>query len=244
MKPANVIFRMPPDLFPATITTDNYIEVANNYNIFRYFTNSMLLTVISTVIIIFISSLAAYAISRYDFKGKATIMVVVLSSQMVPVVTLLIPLYTFFSGIRLVNSHLSLIIVYSGFFSAISTWLLTSFFESIPKSLDEAATIDGASTMTIFARVILPLAKPGLMAASITIIITVWHELMVSMTFISSERLRTLPVAIMGFIFSPMGTRWGPMNAAGVTAFMPIFIMYCFLQKYLVKGLTSGAVKG
>ena len=143
-----------------------------------------------------------------------------------------------------INSRFSLIVVYTGFFSSIGIWLLTSYFEGIPKSIDEAARIDGAGTLRILFQIIVPLAKPGLLAAGTTIILNVWQELMIAMTFISDENLRTLPVAVMGFIKSPLGTRWGPMTAAGVTAFIPVFILYLFMQKYMVKGMTAGSVKG
>lgn len=244
LKPQSEIFSMPPTFWPNSFTLENYAEVNRNYNILKYFFNSLFLTVVSTVCIMAVASLAAYAISRFDFKGKNVLYISILAAQMVPVVTLLIPLYTFWSGLGAVNSRFSLIVVYTGFFASIAIWLLTSYFEGIPKTIDEAARIDGAGTMRILFTIIVPLAKPGLMAAATTIILNTWQELMIAMTFITGEELRTLPVAVMGFIKSPQGTRWGPMTAAGVMAFIPVFIMYLFMQKYMVKGMTAGAVKG
>ena len=244
IKPQSEIFSMPPTLFPKDFTMENYVEVANNYNILKYFANSMFLTIVSTVIIMIIATFGTYAISRYDFKGRNLFYVMILSTQMVPVVTLLIPLYTFWSSIQMSGSYFSLIIVYVGFFSSIAIWLLTGYLQGIPKTIDEAARIDGAGTLRIIFTIIIPVAKPGLMAAATTIILNVWQEVMIAMTFISDEAMRTLPVAVMGFIKSPQGTRWGPMTAAGVMAFAPVFILYLFLQKYMVSGMTAGAVKG
>lgn len=244
IKPQSEIFSMPPTLFPKDFTVENYVEVANNYNILKYFVNSMFLTIASTVIIMIIATFGTYAISRYDFKGRNLFYVMILSTQMVPVVTLLIPLYTFWSSIQMSGSYFSLIIVYVGFFSSIAIWLLTGYLQGIPKTIDEAARIDGAGTLRIIFTIIMPVAKPGLMAAATTIILNVWQEVMIAMTFISDEAMRTLPVAVMGFIKSPQGTRWGPMTAAGVMAFVPVFILYLFLQKYMVSGMTAGAVKG
>lgn len=243
LKPQSEIFRMPPTLFPDTFTLENYLEVTRNYNIPRYFLNSLLLTFMCTLLIMVVASLAAYAISRFDFKGKNVAYVTVLAAQMVPVVTLLIPLYMFWSNLGLSNSYLSLGIVYIGFFCSIAIWLLTSYFQGISRTIDEAARIDGAGTLRIIFTIVMPLAKPGLMAAATTIILNIWQEVMIAMTFVSDEAHRTLPVAVMGFIKSPQGTRWGPMTAAGVLAFIPVFILYLFLQRYLVSGMTAGAVK-
>lgn len=243
LKPQSEIFRMPPTLFPEAFTLENYLEVTRNYNIPKYFFNSIFLTFVCTLLIMVIACLAAYAISRYDFKGKNVAYVTVLAAQMVPVVTLLIPLYMVWSDLGLSNSYFALGIVYIGFFCSIAIWLLTSYFQGISKTIDEAARIDGAGTLRIIFTIMMPLAKPGLMAAATTVILNIWQEVMIAMTFVSDEAHRTLPVAVMGFIKSPQGTRWGPMTAAGVLAFVPVFILYLFLQRYLVSGMTAGAVK-
>lgn len=243
IKKPEEIFSSNPSLVPKNISFENYGVVFQETALGKYFINSILITVVTVTIVMFIASLAAYGVSRYKFRGKKIFFLIILISQMLPLTTLIIPLYIFWGKLNLLNHYVSLILTYSGFMIPIGIWLLTSYFNSIPKSLDESATLDGCSTFRILFAIILPLAKPGIMAASLSIIISTWQELMISMTFTTNDSMRTLPAGVINFITS-QGIKWGPLTAAGVLTCLPVIIMYAFLQKALIKGLTAGATKG
>jgi len=242
-KDSTEIFKMPPTFIPRLFTLAHYAKIFSQYNVGRYFLNSVFITAVSTAAILLIASMAAYSISRFEFKGKRLFYVGILITQMLPIVTLMIPLYSLWSNAKLLDNYFPIIVTYIGFYTSVGIWLLTAYIEGIPKSIDESAAIDGCPSFLILFKIILPLSKPGLMAVGITIILMVWQELFVSLTFITNDSLRTLPSAIMGFIGSPNGVDWGSLTAMGVMSFVPVFIVYLFLQKYLVKGMTAGSVK-
>ncbi len=243
LKPRTEIFSESTRLIPHTVTLDNYGDVYERTPIFRYFTNSMTLSVITVVSCLFIASLAAYAVSRYRFRGRKPFFLLMLSSQMLPLTTLIIPLYMIWSRFKLLDSYVSILVTYAGFFVPVAIWLLTSYFQSIPRTIDEAAIIDGCGVLKRLFSVILPLAMPGVMAAGLTVFISAWQELMISMTFLHSDHLKTIPAGVISFI-SHEGIQWGGLTAAGVIACIPILLVFLVLQKALISGLTEGAIKG
>lgn len=243
LKTEKDIFSAPPTLFPKQITFENFIHVLQRTKIAIYFKNSIINAGLTVIVVVFVGSLAAYSISRFKFKGKKMLFILILIGQIMPLTTLIVPLYVLFGNLNLFDSHISLIATYSAMLIPVAIWLLTGYFNTIPKEIDEAAIIDGCSKVGILTRIIMPLAKPGIMAVSLTVVITVWQELMLAMTFTNKDSMRPLMAGVNSFI-TRSGIQWGPLNASGVLTCIPIIIIFMFAQKALVKGLTSGSVKG
>ncbi len=243
VKQASDVFRSPPVFLPAVPTFMNYVAVWKASAIPRYLLNTVVIAVSTVAIVLVASSMAAYSISRFSFRGKLPFLLSLLLAQVMPVTTLIIPLYIFWSRLSLIDGPTALIATYSAISIPVGTWLLLGFVNGIPRQLDEAATIDGASSATILLRIVGPLLTPGLMATGLSVFIYVWQELMISMTFVRSDRLKPLMAGVSTFITSK-GIEWGPLTAAGVLSMIPIFVAYFFLRGALIRGLTSGAVKG
>ena len=237
------IFATPMQFVPTNPTLENYAYTLTQTSLPLYFLNSIIYVTATVAVVLMVSSLAAYSISRFRHRGKRGFLFTVLLSQYMPVTTLIVPLFIAFSAIGATSNRVALILVYCAIQIPIAIWLLIGYFNSIPKSLDEAAMIDGCSTFQAFFRVVLPLAKPGLMAVAISVGISVWQELILATTFISDNDLRPIMVGVSTAV-TRSGVRWGQLSATGVLACVPVVIIYTFCQRYLVKGLTNGAVKG
>ena len=242
-KKESEVFRIPPSLVPASITLENYEFALIKSQIPRFFVNSVINVAGTLIVSLFFSSLAAYSISRFKFRGKAAYLGIILLTQLMPITTLIVPLYISLGTLRLLNNRMVLIVMYSAIQIPIGTWLLLAYFNTIPRELDEAARIDGCSNAMILFRVILPISKPGLMAVGLTSAIFVWQELILAMTFNSVDANRPLMAGVSASI-GRAGIRWGQINATGIIACIPIVIVFIFCQRYLVKGLTAGALKG
>lgn len=243
LKPESEIYQVPPTLFPDTFTLENYIYALKETKIPLYFLNSVLYAALTLIVVMICVSLATYAISRFKFKGKRIYMIFLLITQLMPMTTLIVPLYVSFGKLGLMNNRFALVAIYSAVQIPVALWLLLGYFNGIPREIDEAAIIDGCSHFQVLSRIIIPLAKPGLMAMSLNTVIYVWQELMLAMTFTSIDTLRPMMAGISSAI-TMTGVKWGQMNAVGVIAIIPMLIIYIFCQKYLVEGLAGGAVKG
>ena len=243
LKKESEIFKVPPTLVPANITLENFEFALTKTRVPRFFVNSALNVIGTLCVSLLCASMAAYSVSRFKFRGKAAYLGIMLLTQLMPLTTLIVPLYISFGYFRLLNNRAALIAVYAALQIPIGTWLLLGYFNSIPREIDEAARIDGAPGRVILFRIILPLAQPGLMAVGLTTAIAVWQELILAMTFTSVDANRPLMAGVSASI-TRAGIRWGQMNATGIIACVPVIIMYIFCQRYLVKGLTGGALKG
>jgi ABC-type glycerol-3-phosphate transport system permease component len=243
LKKESEIFRIPPGIIPANTTFENFEFALTQTQVPRFFVNSVINVIGTLAVSLLCASMAAYSISRFKFRGKTAYMGIILLTQLMPLTTLIVPLYISLGNMRLLNNRLALIVVYSAIQIPIGTWLLLGYFNSIPREIDEAARIDGAPNFMILYRMILPLSKPGLMAVGLTTAISVWQELILAMTFNSIDANRPLMAGVSASI-TRAGIRWGQMNATGIIACVPIIIIYIFCQRYLVRGLTGGAVKG
>ncbi len=243
LKTETDVFKMPMQFFPLKPTLENFIYTLTQTAMPTYFLNSLIYVVSTVTVVLMVASLAAYSITRFKHKGKKGLLYIVLLSQYMPVTTLIVPLFIVFSSLNLINNRIALIMVYCALQIPIAIWLLIGYFNSIPHSLDEAAMIDGCSTFQAFFKIILPLAKPGLMAVAISVGIAVWQELILATTFISDNSLRPIMVGVSTAV-TRSGVRWGQLSATGVIAFIPVVIIYAFCQRFLVRGLTSGAIKG
>lgn len=236
------IFSMLPKFIPEEIVFDNYINIWSGSNIPRFFLNSLIVALSSVVITIIVSTPAAYSLSRLRFKGKTIFGFSILFTQLLPTIVLLLPLFLLFRAIKLYDTFYSLIISYTAIFTPFSVFLLLGFFNTLPKELEEAAYIDGASRLQAFIRVILPNTFQGLAVVSIFVFTGSWQEFLLALSFIFTESKRTLPTGLMYF-FGQYRADYAGLMAASVVASVPSIILFVFLQRYLVRGYIGGAIK-
>lgn len=230
-------------LWPSAVTWDNFAKVLLASDFPAFFRNSVIVSFGTALAVTVIASGAGYAFSRFRFKGRAAIVFVMLLTQMFPLVLLIAPIYRLMVPLGLTDSLLGLIIVYTAFNTPFATFLMQSFLENLPKELEEAAMIDGCTRFQALIRVILPLTLPGMGATLGFVFTAAWSELLFSLMLINSESKMTFPVGLLSFV-SKFAVDWGQMMAAAVMALIPACIFFAFIQRYLVQGLTTGAVKG
>lgn len=224
-------------------TLDNYVRLFQQYPFARFFLNSTIVATGTTIIAVSFSAFAGYSLSRFRFPGRSVIGMLILVTQMLPGVAILIALYIQFRDFGLLNTYAGLIISYNAFSIPFCTWMLRGFFDSIPKDLEEAAEIDGCDAYGAFFRVALPLTLPGLIATAIFSFIQGWHEFIFAVTMIDDSKMFTLTVGIAS-MKSINIIDWGLLNAGVVVTTIPLVFLFAFVQKYLIRGLTAGAVKG
>lgn len=224
------------------LSLDSYTRLFEETNFGRYLPNSIFVCVVGSVITVAISVLAGFALSRFSFRAKPVVMIALVATQLLPFVVLITPVYLFFAELRLLNSFGGLIIVYVAITTPLATLLMTGFLNAVPRTLDEAARIDGASTLTVITRVIAPLVWPGIVTVGVTAFIAMWDEFLFAQIFLTSESLKTVQVGIAG-LFGEYGTDWGVVMAASVLAALPTILLFSLLQRRLVAGMTAGAVK-
>jgi multiple sugar transport system permease protein len=237
------IMTFPLQYFPRKPTLQNFVQLWKNFQVYRYMLNSLIVAVGSSLLILFLSTLAGFSFARFKFKGKQLIMLVFLSVQMFPVVLLIVPLYITYSKIGLIDTLASLIITYGTFNLAFCTLTMRGFFFEVPKEIEECAMVDGCSRVGAIVRVTLPVVVPGLVATGIFAFLSAWNELMFAVMFLSSQAKMTLPIALSTFI-GQYQIYWGPMCAGVLVALLPELLLFAYIQKYLIRGLAAGAVKG
>jgi ABC-type glycerol-3-phosphate transport system permease component len=224
-------------------TFSNYSRLFQEYDFARYFLNSTVVAVATAVSATSISAFAGYSLARFSFAGKGAIAFLILLTQMIPAIAVIIPLFLWFQKLHLLDTYWALIIAYNAFAIPFCTWLLRGFFIEIPVELEEAAMIDGVSQIGAFFRIVLPLSLPGLLATLIFSFILAWQEFLFAVTFTNSSELRTLTVGVAAMRGKDI-VDWGLLNAGVVVTTVPLAVLFAFVQRYLVKGLTAGAVKG
>jgi multiple sugar transport system permease protein len=229
--------------WPRPVVLDNYRQLLGKTDFLAWFRNSVTVAVSSTLLAAAIGTIGAYALARLSFLGRAFMSSAVLITYLVPPSILFIPLYAQMRNLGLADSLAGLIAAYPSFTVPFVTWLLMGYFESIPVELEEAAMIDGATRFGAFRRVILPLAAPGVLAASLYAFTQAWNEFLYALVFITDVKLRTLPVGLSTFITGDV-YGWGYLMAGAVLTTLPVIIAYIYLQRYMVEGLTAGSVKG
>lgn len=237
------IFQRPPALVPHSVTIQNYIDLLVGAQFWQFALNSLILTLSVTVISVLLSVTAGYAMARHRFKGSVALPLFMLYGQMFPPVLLLIPFYVQLRYLGWLDSLYGLIPVYLSYMLPLCVWLMRGFFSQVPHSLEDAARMDGCTRWQAFWKVILPMAKPGIVAVATWVMIHTWNEFLYASTFILSEKKRTLPLGLSGLI-GQYTTDWGVLMAGGVITAAPILLVFFFLQKHLVAGVGGGAVKG
>ncbi len=243
LKPVNEIVTIPVKYLPEHWTLDNYSKLWKATQFPIYFKNSMIVSSLCALFTALVSIFAGYALSRFSFKGKRITFLIFLSTQMIPIVVIIIPLFIMFSKLNLLDTLTGLVVIYTVLNIPFCTMLIKGFFERIPISLEESAMIDGCSRVEALIKIIIPIMLPGIVATFVFAFIGAWNDLFFSIMFVNTESIKTIPVGINTFI-GKYEIDWGAMSAATVLALIPVFIMFGAIQKYLVNGLTSGAVKG
>lgn len=237
------IFTRGIQILPNKLYLENYRLLFQVFPFLRFFTNSLVVTVITTALTTIISAMAGYSIARFSLLGERSLSIVTLSSQIIPEILIIIPLFVLFNRLGLLNTYLALVIANLIMIVPFGTMLLTGFFRTIPTELEEAAMIDGCTRLGALFQVILPLIAPGLVAVSVFTFLVAWNEYLFAVTLLSSTNMFTLPVGI-SMLMGHIKILWGPLNAAGVIMTIPLVIFFLYAQKYLVQGLTAGAIKG
>lgn len=241
-KPRNEIGSMAPIASP---TLDNYVRLLTETGFLRWFANSVVVSGMTMLIGIFMAATAGYAISRFNFPGKRPLMWTFLITQMFPVAILIVPIYAIMSELGLINTKISLVIAYCTVAVPFCTWMLKGYFDTIPRELDEAASIDGLGPFRTFWYVILPLARPGLAVTMFYTFLTAWGEVAYASAFINTTDQFTLAYGLQTFVpQAPALPLWELMTPAAVLITVPAGIVFYFAQRHLVAGLTAGATKG
>ena len=233
--------------FPSHLTFQAFSDMWHTIPLGRYFLNSVVVAVSASVLSVALALLAAYAVSRYRFRGRQLFSVVVLSTQMFPGILFLLPLFVIFVnlgntlGIDLYGSRPGLILTYLTFTLPFSIWMLVGYLDSVPRELDEAAAVDGCGPMSAFFRVVVPAAVPGIVAVLIYAFMTAWGEVLFA-SVLTDDSTRTLAVGLQGYA-TQNNVYWNQIMAASLTVSLPVVAGFLLLQKYLVAGLTAGSVK-
>lgn len=244
LKPADEIRSAVPSFIIHQPTLENFKRVLVNNGFLTYIKNSLTISIAATLISMVIAVLAGYAFSRYFRKRLVKVSnFLMMLSQMIPGVLLLVPLYMIMKQMHMLETHISLILAYTTFVIPLCTFMMSSFFDTVPYDLEEAAEIDGCNKAMTLIRVILPVSVPSLISTGLYAFINAWNEFMFGYILVSSDSLRTLTPAIMLFKGANL-VDWGGLMAASVIAVLPVTIIFLFLQKYFLAGLMSGSVKG
>jgi arabinogalactan oligomer/maltooligosaccharide transport system permease protein len=242
-------FALSPSPWPASFTTDHFRDLLlarggdGELTFVHHALSSIAVAIATTVVGIALACTAAYSLSRFEFPGRRLSLTMFLVVQMFPASLLMIPLYVLLHRIGLLNSLTGLVLVYSTTAIPFCVWTLKGYFDSLPKELLEAARVDGAGPLKIFWSIVLPLARPGIAVTALFSFMTAWNEFIMASTFLTDDRKYTLPVLIQSSV-GQFSADWGKFAAGAIVTSLPVMIVFYVLQKYLVGGLTAGAVKG
>jgi len=229
--------------WPAHLSLKNFIDVMTEQPFGRWLLNSVIVSLMTTVLGVFLACTAAYAFSRFRFPGREAGMLAFLVSQMFPGTLMLIPLFIIIvKWLNLGNTFWGLVIVYATTAIPFCVWMLKGYFDTIPLDIEESAVIDGASRQVIFRRIIVPLAKPAIAITALFSFMTAWNEFILATVFMESESNYTAPVGLRFFV-GGFTSQWGFFAAGSVIVSLPVVVLFLYLQKYLISGLTAGSVK-
>ncbi len=237
------LFQSPPTILPANPTSSEYAQIFGDPNFQQALLNSAIISGITTVICLFFGSIAAYAIARLRFRFKSSVMTLILAISFFPGVAIIGPLFIQYSAVGLIDTYWAAIITDTVFALPLTVWLLVAFFKELPKDLEEAARVDGATTIQAFRKVIVPLAAPGVFTTAILTFIFAWNEFLFATTFLFTPATQPVTVVIPNFA-SQYTVDYGAQAAAAVVVTVPLVILVLIFQRRIVSGLTAGAVKG
>ncbi len=235
-------YSIPPTFWPEEPTSESYTQVLLWTNFPRYFLNSTIISLGTAVLSTLIGSLAGYGFSRFFFRGRATLIGIILASQMLPGVLLVGPYFKMLARFGLYNTYPGLILAFTSITLPFSTWMLKGFIDTVPEELDEAALIDGCSRLGAYLRVVLPVITPGMVATMIFAFLLAWGDLLWVLVLTSGEKMATVTLGLSRLV-TQFRIIWPQLMAGSVVGALPPIILYLVLQNYLVEGLTAGAVK-
>lgn len=236
------IFELPPRLLTDTFSFDAYIAIFTNAETMRFFLNSYIVAGAVTVLTLLVAIQAAYAFSRFDFRGKRILNVIIVSVQAVPPITLLIPYFGLMVALGLYNSYPGLILTYMVFTLPYAIIMMTGYFNTLPKELDEAVRVDGAGSMTALWRVLVPISVPGIVSIGIYTFMIAWNEYLFALTLTRTIDMRTVPIGIQ-LLMGQHSYEWNQIMAMSVLGSIPVLILFLIFQRYFISGLTAGSVK-
>lgn len=245
LKTEQEIFRIPPTLFPKILNTASYAAQlgTGDFNMFRSFGNSFFISISCMLISVVLSVPASYGLAKFRFPGKKITTLSFLITQMLPVSVLLTPMFIMFKNIHVINNPVSAILADATIGIPFSILILKNYFASIPKELEEASYIDGCTRLSSFTKILIPIAFPGVVVCGIFSFLYAWGDLAYGMTFIQDQENRPITAGIFNFM-GQYGTKWSYLTAFAVVTIIPVALIFIFMQKYIISGLTSGAVKG
>jgi ABC-type glycerol-3-phosphate transport system permease component len=244
--PRYQMFSIPPRWVPTEITFENYANLANNIPFFRYYINSLVFAVFSSVSSVLLAFLAAYALARARFRGSNVIFLIFIVSIAIPQIGTLVPLFELYKSLKLINSPFGMIMLMSSLIIPFTVWTMVSFIQQLPEEIEEAARIDGANLAQILWRVVVPVVKPAIATMIIINFIISWNELLYPLVFATSTATKTLSVGLVELAVDPAmgaGRPWDLMSALSVSMIIPVLLLVLFFQRLIVSGLTKGAIK-
>lgn len=238
-------YAFPPSFLPQAPTVESYIKLfTQNNEFFIYYKNNFIISGVSAALTVLVALLSGYALSRFHFRWNAWIVAAFMSAQMFPMISRLISLYGLMRGMKLINTHAGLTLALTAAMLPFSIMLMSSFFDSVPVAVEESARIDGASRFGVLFRIVVPLVKPGILAVGIYSFLLAWDDYLHAATLIQNDSLRTLSIGIALRYLGELSYDWSLINTISIVGTIPMLLLFFFFQKYMVKGLVAGAVKG
>ncbi|MBM7791053.1 carbohydrate ABC transporter permease [Tenggerimyces flavus] len=243
VRPAGEVFQFPPKLLPTSVTFAHFQSFVSDPKLLGYLLNSVVVSVATAVLTLAVATYTAYSFSKFRYRGRSSLMYLVLASQMFPHALLLITLYLLFNAFGLLNSYLGLVLSFTAFTMPLCIWMLKGVFDTIPDAMIEQAKVDGAGRFTIIHRIVLPVAAPGVVAAGLFAFIRGWNDFIFALTLAGPDK-QTLPPGLVNTYVGEFQTAWPALMAASLIVSVPVIVGFVSLQRYLVAGLAGGAVKG
>lgn len=244
VKPQSELFRIPASFWPTRITFEHYQTLLNETLFLKYLRNSIILSTSTTLLVIVVAVLGAFSLTRFAYRGRERIALLVLTTYLLPSVVLVLPLYLMMVRVGIANSLFSLVVAYTTFALPYALWLLRSFMSSMPEELEWAALVDGASRLGAFFDVILPQAIPGIISTALFTFIVTWNEYFYALILVNTDEARPLTTGVITMLVTSFNIEWSLLMAAAVAMSLPLIIIFVFLQGYLVKGFATAGVKG
>ncbi len=243
LKPTSEVFLSPPSFVSRNWTLAAFETLLTLRPFARYFLNSLIVSLGSTLLSVTLAALAAYGFTRFHIRGASALIVFLLFTKMLPETLLIIPYFRLMSELGLINTYAALILAYSSFALPFSVWMLIGFFRSIPREIDEAAIVDGASRLVAFFKVVLPLSRPGLVAVALFTFLISWNSYVWALVLTTDPQMFVLSVGIANMV-GEYRVQWNELMAGAVIAAAPVMVLYALLERHLVSAITAGAVKG
>ena len=242
MKPNREIFSVPPKMFPRELTLGAYHDILGSPVKIRFFLNSYLVATVVTLLTLFVAILAGYSLSRHTYRLKRPLSLIIISTQAIPPITLLIPYFGIVVALGMYDTYFGLIFTYMVFTLPYAILMMTGYFNTVPKELDEAVKVDGGSSYFALWRVLVPVSLPGIVATGVYTFLLAWNEFLFALTLTKTTEMRTVPIGIQQ-LMGQHAYRWNEMMAMSVLGSLPIFALYLLAQRYFLAGMTAGSVK-